>query len=114
MKIVTEKNEEYQKYVEINSRDGYSLGMVKFTERWADLMEKRLSTGDELKDIAEAMSSKADTEGITVFMYGCAVSALSHFWVHGESLRRWHNLNTQLRDEGQKANEKSGAWGEEK
>lgn len=24
-------------------------------------------------------------------MYSCAVQALSHFWVHGEELRVWHN-----------------------
>lgn len=48
------------------------------------------------------------TEGITGFMYGCAVSALAHFWAHGEALRRWHNLDTQIGTEGEKANESGG------
>jgi hypothetical protein len=49
-----------------------------------------------------------DNDGITGFMYGCAVSILSKVWIHGEQLRRWHNLKTQLRDEGEKANQTGG------
>lgn len=40
---------------------------------------------------ADAYSHKADVDGITGFMYGCAVQALAKFWVHGEALRKWHN-----------------------
>jgi hypothetical protein len=29
-------------------------------------------------------------------------------WKHGEALRLWHNLKTQIRDEGEKANESGG------
>jgi deoxyribonuclease V len=39
---------------------------------------------------------------------GCAMSILSQVWVHGEQLRRWHNLKTQIRNEGEKANESGG------
>jgi hypothetical protein len=38
-------------------------------------------------------------------MYGAAVSVLSSCWEHGEELRRWHNLDVQIHDEGEKANE---------
>lgn len=41
-------------------------------------------------------------------MYGVAVSTLAKVWKHGEALRMWHNLTTQLRDEGEKANESGG------
>lgn len=41
-------------------------------------------------------------------MYGCAVSALAKFWVHGEQLRIWHNLDIQIGNEGEKANESGG------
>lgn len=34
---------------------------------------------------------EADTEGITGYMYGCAVSILSQCWKYGEYLRKWHN-----------------------
>ena len=42
-------------------------------------------------DNADRLSREADTEGITGFMYGCAVSILSKCWVYGEYLRKWHN-----------------------
>jgi len=42
-------------------------------------------------------------------MYGWAVSFLASFWKYGEELRRWHNLDTQLGDEGEQANKEKGA-----
>lgn len=59
-------------------------------------------------DNAERCSRKADTDGITGFMYGAAVSALAHFWVYGEELRRWHNKDVQIGNEGDIANETGG------
>lgn len=50
----------------------------------------------------------ANTDGITGFMYGCAVSGLAKFWKHGEQLRRWHNKDSQLGTEGDEANESGG------
>jgi len=41
-------------------------------------------------------------------MYGCAVVILSKCWEHGEALRRWHNKDTQIGDEGDRANESGG------
>lgn len=105
MEILKGKEAEYQEYVAKNSSDGYSKGVVVYGEQWANLMEKALSEGKKLEDIAKQTSHDADTEGITGFMYGCAVSALAKFWVHGESLRLWHNLKTQIGKEGEKANE---------
>ena len=104
MQIIPEKQAEYKAYTEKNS-DPYSHAVVTYTERWAELMEKAISDGKELEDIAQALSREADTEGITGFMYGCAVSALASFWIHGDRLRRWHNLKYQLKDEGEKANQ---------
>jgi len=88
--------------------DSYGKGVVDYAERWADLMESRLNAGELLADIAEATSNEADTEGITGFMYGCAVSILAKCWVRGDELRRWHNLKTQIRDEGEQANKTGG------
>ena len=108
MRILSGKQPEYELYVTKNSSDGYSLGVVRYTERWAALMEKRIDAGETLEAIAQATSHEADTDGITGFMYGCAVSALANFWIHGEALRRWHNLDTQIGSEGEKANESGG------
>lgn len=82
---------EYQQFLEVNSRDGYSLAAVQFMGRWADLMEAEMASGAALPDIAERTSCQADTALITGFQYGCAVSGLAQFWVHGEELRQWHN-----------------------
>lgn len=83
---------EYEEYVKKNSEDGYSRCVVDFSEAWAHLMEPRIDAGEVVADIAKAASSEADKKyGITGFMYGCAVQALSHFWQHGDALRTWHN-----------------------
>lgn len=97
----------WQKAVESNT-DGYGSGVIRYAELWARLMESRLASGESISSSAEEMSHLADNEGITGFMYGCAVSILSSVWAYGEELRRWNNLTTQLGHEGEKANESVG------
>jgi hypothetical protein len=91
-----------------NNRDPYGSAVYEFANRWACLMEARMAAGEALADIAKQASHQADTDGITGFMYGAAVSTLAAVWVHGEQLRRWHNRDTQIGDEGDKANEEGG------
>jgi hypothetical protein len=88
--------------------DGYGGGIVAYAEWWARLMQIEIAKGKQLADIADAASHEADIEGITGFMYGAAVSILSKVWKHGEDLRRWHNLKTQIRNEGEVANQNGG------
>ena len=96
--------------------DDYGNACIIFAERWANLMESEMEpskwkfwkTKKSLEDIARNTSSKADTDGITVFMYGRAVQMLSTCWKYGEELRLWHNLDTQIGKEGEKANESGG------
>lgn len=108
MKIKQTLVQEYENYKAKNSNDPYSARIVSYGEDWADLMETQLEAGKPLESIAKETSHEADTDGITGWMYGAAVSALSRFWEHGEELRRWHNLDTQIRDEGEKANASGG------
>lgn len=98
----------WDKTVAANDDGGYGRAVMVYAAQWANLMEERLDRGERLADIAEQTSHLADTEGITGFMYGCAVSILSKVWKHGEELRRWHNLKTQIGNEGEKANESGG------
>jgi hypothetical protein len=91
-----------------NNSDGYGSCVVRYAARWANLMEKRIAEGKTIAECAKQASHDADVEGITGFMYGCAVSILAGAWAHGEELRRWHNLSTQLKNEGEKANESGG------
>lgn len=90
------------------NKDDYGGAVMTYAERWARLMEARMTKGERIADIADECSHLADMDGITGFMYGCAVSILSKVWIHGEALRLWHNLKTQLHDEGAKANETGG------
>lgn len=107
MKLKSGTEQEYENYKTINS-DPYGGAVVKFGEDWAHLMEARMEKGERIADMAKETSHEADTDGITGYMYGAAVAALAHFWEHGEALRLWHNLDTQLGNEGEKANESGG------
>ena len=77
--------------IEANKESSYGMGVIRFAIKWADLMEERIADGETVFDCAEAMADKADTEGITGFMYGCAVRILVQVWQYGEDLRKWHN-----------------------
>ena len=91
-----------------NNTDPYGARVYSYAEDWANLMEAKMAAGKSLADVAGPTSITADTDGITGFMYGAAVSVLSHVWKHGEALRRWHNHETQIGDEGDRANETGG------
>lgn len=82
---------EYAAYVENYSKSGYLRGVVDYAEAWGKLMQARMAKGEQLIDIAQQTSHEADIGGITGFMHGRAVSALAHFWVHGDVLKKWYN-----------------------
>lgn len=88
MKIKSQ--EVFNKWKE-NNTDPYGSCIIRYAERWADMMEAEIDKGAKLEDIAERLSHEADTEGITGYMYGAAVHVLATSWEHGEELRVWHN-----------------------
>ena len=88
--------------------DAYGARIFSYAEDWANLMEDRLAEGANLQDVAADCAREADTDGISGFMYGAAVATLSKCWKHGDQLRRWHNLDIQIGNEGEKANEGDG------
>lgn len=90
------------------NQDLYGAAVIRYAERWADLMEAQMQSGQPLAAIWKSSSHEADTEGITGFMYGAAVSILAKVWEHGEDLRKLHNLYTQRQQEGARANETGG------
>ena len=91
-----------------NIQDPYGARIYSYAKDWAELMEKAMAEGKTLEECAESTSHTADYDGITGYMYGAAVGILSQAWKHGEELRRWHNLKTQIGTEGEKANESGG------
>ena len=100
----------WDKQYAANHDDIYGNGILRFASEWATRMEAALAAdpAKKVEDVAEQCSREADNEGITGFMYGAAVQVLSWCWVHGEKLRRWHNKDIQIGDEGDKANESGG------
>ena len=95
MKILKGKEQVYQDYLNKND-DGYGKTIFAYAERWAEMLESMIESSSEspltvIVNNAESISFKADTEGITGFMYGCAVQMLSACWKYGEQLRQWHN-----------------------
>lgn len=90
MQIIETMEQDYAAWREKNA-DPYSRRCFTFAEEWAALMEAQLAQGKSIESCAKECAQIADTDGITGFMYGMAVSILSKCWVHGEVLRRWHN-----------------------
>ena len=89
-----------------NNTSSYGAGVVFFANTWAQMMEGLINQGSALKDIADECSNLADTDGITGFMYGCAVSILSQCWKYGSDLNAWHN--GQYGEQGEEATKSGG------
>lgn len=97
------KNEVAKKEWDIsrsNNQDSYGKGVVDFCERWANLMEMQITNGKKLTEIASDTEKEADTDGITGFMYGCAIDTLSQVWKYGDELKAWHNRKYMYEGEG--------------
>lgn len=104
MQIISGKEQDYKDWYDKNS-DPYSRASFTYAERWAELLENAIenSTDEPMKviaDNADRLSNEADVEGITGFMYSCAVSILSQCWKYGEELRKWHNKEYNYDGEG--------------
>jgi hypothetical protein len=98
--VIPEKADEYKTYAANNSKDGYSKAVIEYGENWAKLMQVELAAGKSIIDIADETQKGLGYLGITGFQYGCAVKGLSHFWKHGEALRKWHNKEYGHEGEG--------------
>lgn len=94
MKIVEGREQDYKDWCDLND-DPYGRACFTYAERWADMLEELIADDVNAEEViiqnAATTSHEADTEGITGFMYGCAVSVLAQAWKYGEYLRKWHN-----------------------
>lgn len=94
-----------------NNKDPYGARILSYAEDWANLLEKEIeasgrSPAEVIETHANKFSQEADYDRITGFMYSMAVNTLFYAWEHGDLLRRWHNLRSQLGTEGEEANKK--------
>ena len=71
--------------------DPYGACVYVYAEGWAKLMQREIAKGKTVAECAQKTSHELYFLGITGFMYGAAVSILSHCWKYGEELRKWHN-----------------------
>lgn len=92
----------WENFVEVNSKDDYSVCVVRYAEYWAKYMQYLMAKHDGVKvaQIADKASRDADIDGVTGFMYGCAVNVLSQVWKYGEELRKWHNKEYDYEGDG--------------
>lgn len=79
--------------------------MFHIRRKMGEMMEKAIEDSEKepmavIVENAERLSHEADTEGITGFMYGMAVSILAQTWEYGELLRKWHNKEYNYEGEG--------------
>ena len=108
MKVKQDKIHDWSYTCAINCSSPYGHCVTEIADAWATEMEKCLDKGETVEQCADRVFREVDARpgfGITGFMYGCAVSILADVWEHGEELRRWHNLKTQIHHEGERANE---------
>lgn len=97
----------WDEYVTVNT-DPYGKYIITTAEKWMQAMQPRLDAGEEIKDIAYPCFTEADIDGCTGFQYGCIIKTIYNVWEYGDVLRMWHNLEAQLRAEGERANESGG------
>lgn len=103
----------WNEYVEKNTNP-YGKAIIEYAEMWAKLMQKRMGDPDWVVSVnnfatmVDETSFEADIEGITGFMYSCAVGYLVECWFAGELLRQWHNKKNQIGTEGDEANDSGG------
>lgn len=66
--------------------------IMAFAERWADLIEARLSAGDTFEQAQERTKMPAGRKRLTDAMFIAAVKILSVTWEHGEELSDYYGL----------------------
>ncbi len=99
-------NENWEKSV-ANNTDAYGGACISVARRVMELLDETEGDFDCHKLICQA-NRETDTEGITGFMAGAVASMVSGVHSRGEEFRRKWNQDTQIGDEGDKANKAGG------
>lgn len=87
------------------TQDGRTNDIINYAERWADMMEQRISNGASVSEAAAQTRYEANQENLSWFMYGNAVRVLVNFWDHGEELRQWQQQSNRPQQVQQEAPE---------
>lgn len=89
-----------------NNKDSYGGACVNVARRVMEILDE-VDKFDP-HDIICRANKETETGGITGFMAGAVASIVSECHSRGEEFRRKWNLDTQIQDEGEKANEDKG------
>lgn len=104
--------EAWRRALRANAVHGYGFTVIVAAGLWMLSLQDAIADGKQLEDVAEETFREIDRGlgryGLTGFQYGALISTIAEVWEHGDQLRRWHNLRTQLGDEGEKANAEGG------
>lgn len=100
------KQEEWNKWVE-NNQDAYGKCCVDVAREVMNILDTEPQDFDPHGLICRA-DDQINAGGITGFMAGCVASMVSACHSRGEEFRRKWNLDNQIGNEGEKANESGG------
>jgi len=90
MKIKQGKEENYQKYVDINKPDEYSKACVDCGEIFGNFVDE----GKTFDEAEELMLATPDGQELTGFMMGALMSGVSNFHERGDEIKAWWNNKT--------------------
>lgn len=102
------KQDDWDKWVN-NNKEPYGKACVDVAREVMRMLDEKqdIDTIDTWKLICDADDS-IKAGGITGFMAGCVAQMVSHCHSRGEEFRRKWNLDNQIKNEGEKANEGKG------
>lgn len=100
MEFVNNMAQEQWKEITLNNRDEYGEKAVIFAQRWAELMENRISSGEKLSDVWKECDKQAGKEIGTIsgFQYTWARNTLFSVWKYGQMLRYVDYLDEQKKN----------------
>ena len=78
--------------MEIKETNSLVQTVKKFAVMWAEEMEKEMSKGQSLYDIALDTENKIEKQfgGITGSIHGASIAMLRQYWEYGEKIYIWN------------------------
>lgn len=88
MKIKDKKYWEEKKNLDIGP---YWSCILRYAERWANLMESEIAKDKTVMEIAKETSYDANTEDLSWLQFSHAVAILAQCWKYGDELKTWYD-----------------------
>lgn len=101
------KKKDWKEWVKINAKDPYSNCCVEVAGKVMELLDDDDHGEFNANDIVGEADRLLDA-GITGFMSGCVAQMVSRCHSRGEEFRKKWNKETQIENEGDKANKGKG------